>query len=258
MTKEKFERSFEKKSRTNMEKTLAKLLDPLSEFPRQKNSWDRKPQGTPFALRSKVEGDFLDAFGINLHLGHDRRTRNPFMTGYLFGQRKGVGDFFDLREFSRHLKKAYYFVEEVKNVGGQVIFFAKDKTHYKLLLTCCATHLGSSRDAHSPVLLEKWTPGLLTQGRLWSSPVTPQDPHPFKGKVAVPLGEGKAPALIISFGNKLLPQIKREAILTRTPLLAVVDSDQDPRGITYVIPCNDESYKVQYFLGRVLLDPFFH
>ena len=255
MTKEKFAKSFEKKSRTKMEKTLEKLLDPLSEFPRRKNSWDRKPHKTaPVA----VEGDFLDAFGINLHLGHDRRTRNPFMTGYLFGQRKGVGDFFDLREFSRHLKKAYYFVEEVKNLGGQVIFVAKDKTHYKLLLTCCATHLGSSRDAHTPLLLEKWTPGLLTQGRLLSSPATSQFSHSFKEKANLPLEEGKAPALIISFGNKLLPQIKREAILTRTPLVAVVDSDQDPRGITYVIPCNDDSYKVQYFLGRVLLDPFFH
>jgi ribosomal protein S2 len=261
-----------KNTSTKMETTLKKLL-----VVKQQN------------LKDTVSD--ISGIAMNLQLGHERRYRHPAMTGFLYGQRKGVGDFFDLREFSRHLKQAYRFVEEIakgsesnfgfaygskttntSDVEKVVIFVAKDKSHYKLLKPLFAaltlkgvegtmkktTKVASLRDAKvTPILLEKWTPGLLTQGRFFDTKKKTKKTSSTIKKTALGDTREAVPALIITFGNKLLQQIKREALITKTPLIAVVDSDQDPRDITYVIPCNDDNYKGQYFLGRVLLDPFF-
>ena len=63
----------------------------------------------------------------------------------------------------------------------------------------------------------------------------------------------KLPAVIIvldAVGNRLAIE---EAISTRVPIVALVDTNADPDGINFVIPGNDDSIKSVRFLLNELV-----
>lgn len=45
----------------------------------------------------------------------------------------------------------------------------------------------------------------------------------------------------------------REAVLLSIPIVAIVDTDSDPRSITYPVPGNDESHQALYLYANLAM-----
>jgi small subunit ribosomal protein S2 len=192
-----------------------------------------------------------------VHFGHQTHRWNPKMDPFLFGVRSGV-HIIDLQQSVPMLYRALEFVQGVVSQGGRVLF------------------VGTKRQAQEPVssaakrcgqyfVNHRWLGGMLTNWRTVSNSISrlrtldqqlDEDASGLTKKELLKLNRerdrlertlggiremgGLPDALFIIDTNK--EEIaKHEATKLGIPVIAVVDSNSDPEGITYPIPGNDDA-----------------
>ena len=192
-----------------------------------------------------------------VHFGHQTRRWNPRMAPYLFGVRNGV-HIIDLTQTVPLLHQALVATRDVAASGGRILFVGT-KRQAQEPVTRSASRSGQYYVNH------RWLGGMLTnwktisnsirrlrelEGRLGEATVglTKKETLQLtreRDKLERALGGikdmGGLPDLIFVVDtNKELIAVA-EAKTLNIPVVAVLDSNSDPDGISYPVPGNDDA-----------------
>eukprot|EP00795_Rhopilema_esculentum_P010894 gene10893-19722_t len=183
--------------------------------PRDKDTKNMLKSKDFFDVKSLVK--LSDLFNARVHLGHHEGCWNGHMKPYIYGSR-AHHHIIDLNKTINHLQVALNVLCHVVYRNGIVLFL---NTHPRFEYLYQKT----AREAGEYCITQKWRGGTLTNA-------------------AKLLGRVRLPDLIItssinSFGENLLPL--KEAAMCNIPTIGIVDTDCDPRLITYTIPGNDDT-----------------
>ena len=206
-----------------------------------------------------------------VHFGHRTNRWNPKMKEYIFTERNGI-HIIDLQQTVKTLTHAYNLVSKTVAEGGEVIFVGTKRQAQETVAEE-ATRCGM------PFVNERWLGGSLTN---W--PTIQQRIRELERLVGLQ-ESGEADLLSKKEGLMIQRQIDRlryrlsglvtmkrvpqilfvvdisreqaavhEANLLDIPVIAMVDTNCDPRNIDYVIPSNDDAIRAIKLLVGTIAD----
>lgn len=161
-----------------------------------------------------------ELFRYRCHFGHDERCRNQYMTPYLFGNRSGI-DIIDLEKTVPLFQEALNVIAHIAYRGGIILFISRQKfTMHKVELA--AQNCGEY--AHC----RYWNPGLFTDSA-----------NVFGFAARLP-----DLCLFLNTQNSVFRTHRAVTDCAKLliPTVGIVDSNCDPRLITYPIPANDDTF----------------
>ena len=205
-----------------------------------------------------------------VHFGHKTMRRNPKMSKYVFGNRNGIS-VIDLNKTASLLYKAMVTVNEVAKNGGRILFVATKKQ-------ASATVADAAKRCGQYYVNFRWLGGMLTNWKTVSQSI--KTLKKIEEQLAgSDIEYNKKEKLVLERKRQKLEQalggIKNmggypdivfvidtykedlaiyEAKKLGIPLIAVVDSNSNPDGITYPIPGNDDSAKSIKLYCNLLAD----
>jgi small subunit ribosomal protein S2 len=194
-----------------------------------------------------------------VHFGHQTRRWNPKMAPFLFGVRNNI-HIIDLQQTVPLLDRALQAARDVVSGGGRVLF------------------VGTKRQAQEPIaeaakrcgqyyVNHRWLGGMLTNWKTISNSIkrlreiderlggetsglTKKEMLFMtreKDKLERSLGGikemGGLPDLIFIIDTNKEAIAVEEARRLGIPVIAVLDSNSDPKGVTYPIPGNDDALR---------------
>jgi small subunit ribosomal protein S2 len=208
----------------------------------------------PMAVPTFTMRQLLEA---GVHFGHQTRRWNPKMASYLFGVRNGV-HIIDLTQTVPLLHRALVVTRDVAAAGGRILFVGT-KRQAQEPVTRAAKRSGQYYVNH------RWLGGMLTnwktisqsirrmrelEGRLAEGTVglTKKETLQLtreRDKLERALGGikdmGGLPDLIFAVDTNKEAIAIAEAKVLGIPVVAIVDSNSNPEGITYPVPGNDDA-----------------
>ena len=195
-----------------------------------------------------------------VHFGHRTNKWNPHMRPYIFTERNGI-HIIDLQQTVKAINTAYNLVRDVVAQGG-VILFIGTKRQAQETIKEEATRCGM------PYVTERWLGGMLTNWVTINKRINELD------RLEKLRDSGEINRLTKKEGLMISREINRlsirlsgvrtmknvpnlifvvdvgreetavhEANLTQIPVIALVDTNCDPRGVDYVIPSNDDAIR---------------
>ena len=206
-----------------------------------------------FSMRQLIEA--------GCHFGHNTRRWNPKMDSYLYGVRDGI-HIIDLQQTVPLLHRAMQAVHDVVASGGRVLFVGTKRQAHDLVKEY-AERCGQYYVNH------RWLGGMLTNWKTISKSIKRlkeleerfASEAGFTGltkkealnlqrervKLDLALGGikdmGNVPDLIFIIDTNKEGIAVSEANNLNIPVAAVLDSNSDPKGITYPIPGNDDAIR---------------
>jgi small subunit ribosomal protein S2 len=215
-----------------------------------------QPENETMALPIFTMRQLLEA---GVHFGHHTRRWNPKMAPYIFGVRNGV-HIIDLEQTVPMFYRALEAVRDVVGQGGRVLFVGT-KRQASDKIAEAAKRCGQFYVNH------RWLGGMLTNWKTISNSIKrlrALDDQLAEGvsgltkkellnlnrereKLDRALGGikemgGQPDILFIIDTNKEAIAVA-EANTLHIPVVAVIDSNSDPTGITYPIPGNDDAIR---------------
>jgi small subunit ribosomal protein S2 len=204
-----------------------------------------------FSMRQLLEA--------GVHFGHHTRRWNPKMSPYLFGVRNGV-HIIDLEQTVPMLYRSMEAVRDVVAGGGRVLFVGT-KRQAQEPIAAAAKRCGQYFVNH------RWLGGMLTNFKTISLSIRrlreldEQVANPAAGltkrelleltrqrdKLERALGGikemGGLPDMLFVIDTNKESIAIQEANKLNVPVVAVIDSNSSPDGITYPIPGNDDAMR---------------
>ncbi|MBO6043145.1 MAG: 30S ribosomal protein S2 [Acetobacter sp.] len=204
-----------------------------------------------FTLRQLIEA--------GVHFGHHTRRWNPRMAPYLFGVRNQV-HIIDLQQTVGLLDRALIAIRDIVAGGGRVLF------------------VGTKRAAQEPVahaarrcgqyyVNHRWLGGMLTNWKTIQASIKRLrqiDENIESGNVGLTKKEmlgltrerdklerslggikemGGLPDILFVIDTNKEKLAIAEANKLKIPVVAVLDSNSDPRGVSYPVPGNDDAIR---------------
>ncbi|CAE1310586.1 RP-S2 [Acanthosepion pharaonis] len=158
-------------------------------------------------------------FTNRVHFGHKKGVRNPFMVPYIYGNRLDV-DIIDLDQTLPLFKDALNFAAHIAYRKGIILFMSRNQ-QMMLRIEKTAEECGEYANCRY------WAGGVFTNSSVMFGSVT------------------RLPDLIIFIStlNNIFEShtAVRDAAKMCIPTIGIVDTNADPRLITYPIPGNDDS-----------------
>lgn len=194
-----------------------------------------------------------------VHFGHHTRRWNPKMAPYIYGTRNGI-HVLDLRQTVPMLGGALQAVREIVSGGGRVLFVGT-KRQASDQIAEAAKRCGQYYVNH------RWLGGMLTNWRTITASIrrlreydellTQDDVGLTKkellmrtrdrDKLERALGGikemGGLPDILVVIDTNKEAIAIQEAIKLKIPVIAVLDSNCDPKGITFPVPGNDDAIR---------------
>ncbi|MBT5458509.1 MAG: 30S ribosomal protein S2 [Rhodospirillaceae bacterium] len=194
-----------------------------------------------------------------VHFGHHTRRWNPKMAPYIYGTRNGI-HVLDLRQTVPMLGGALQAVREIVSGGGRVLFVGT-KRQASDQIAEAAKRCGQYYVNH------RWLGGMLTNWRTITASIrrlreydellTQDDVGLTKkellmrtrdrDKLERALGGikemGGLPDILVVIDTNKEAIAIQEAIKLKIPVVAVLDSNCDPKGITFPVPGNDDAIR---------------
>ena len=196
-----------------------------------------------------------------VHFGHNTRRWNPKMEPFLFGIRNGV-HIIDLQQTVPMLHAALAAVREVTARGGRVLFVGTKRQAAEIVA-------GSAGRCGQYFVNHRWLGGTLTNWKtitasirrlreldemLSSSEISDAltkkellNLTRERDKLERSLGGikemGGLPDLLFVIDTNKEDIAVAEAVKLSIPVIAVIDSNSDPAGITFPIPGNDDAIR---------------
>ena len=167
-------------------------------------------------LASYAERNLTVSLMLNcsMHLGHSKSFWNPNMAKFILGERSGI-HIIDLEKTLACLRQASSVTAEIASKGGKILFVGTSeklqRITYEAATYCSQFYVN-----------QRWIGGTISNSKSI-------------------IGSIVKPDLIIILDLKRNSVAARECENGNIPLIAVCDTDCDPRPITYPIPANDES-----------------
>jgi len=206
-----------------------------------------------FSMRQLIEA--------GCHFGHNTRRWNPKMKSYLFGVRDGV-HIIDLQQSVPLLQRAMQAIHDVTAAGGRVLFVGT-KRQAQDLVKEYAERCGQYYVNH------RWLGGTLTNWKTVSQSIkrlkeleerlgNEQQLAGLTKKEQLTLAReqeklnrslggikdmGGLPDILFVIDTNKEAIAVAEARVLNIPVVAVLDSNSDPAGITYPIPGNDDAIR---------------
>lgn len=198
-------------------------------------------------------------FDAGVHFGHKTKKWHPKMKEYIYGAKSGIY-IIDLRQTLAKLKEAYEYVYNISANGGKILLVGT-KFQAREIIEEEAVR------SNSFFVNLRWLGGMLTNfstikqsiGKLKKLEEVAGPDREYIGvlkKEAVRMERSrkKLEAVlkgIVELRKKpaavFIIDIRRESIALKEakklgiPVIAVVDTNCDPRGVDYIIPGNDDS-----------------
>ena len=213
-------------------------------------------RGHKMALPTFTMRQLLEA---GVHFGHQTRRWNPKMEPYIYGSRNGI-HVLDLRQTVPMLNGALQAVREIVSGGGRVLFVGT-KRQASEQIADAAKRCGQYYVNH------RWLGGMLTNWRTITASIRrlkEYDDLLVQGEAGLTKKEllmrmrdrdkleralggikemgGLPDILVVIDTNKEGIAIK-EASKLNIPVVAVLDSNCDPAGITFPVPGNDDAIR---------------
>ncbi|KAJ3203347.1 28S ribosomal protein S2, mitochondrial [Clydaea vesicula] len=189
----------------------------------------------------------------NLHLGHNKKIQNKFMSKFIFGQRNNI-QIINLDQTLVYLRKAINVTREVSFAGGNILFVGTRPAIHNITVQAAV-------NSNSFYTLD-WIPGTITNKERVLRKSVGYDPDKIAQIQSLQISEGEElpttqpyvhqPDLLILLDYQNTKWAAREANLNGIPIIAVCDTDLDPTLIQYPIPANDDSVKGIEYLSGVL------
>ena len=194
-----------------------------------------------------------------VHFGHHTRRWNPKMKPYLYGVRNDI-HIINLQLTVPLLHQALVAVREVAARGGRVLFVGT-KRQAQMQIAEAAAKCGQYYVNH------RWLGGMLTNWKTVSNSIKrlkevqdllDKDLGGITKKERLNLSRemerlerslggikdmGGLPDIVITIDTNREGLAIKEANTLGIPVVAVLDSNSDPKGITYPIPGNDDSLR---------------
>jgi small subunit ribosomal protein S2 len=195
-----------------------------------------------------------------VHFGHHTRRWNPKMEPYIFGIRNGI-HIIDLQQTVPMLYAALNQIRDVVSGGGRVLFVGTKRAASDIVADCarkCGQHYVNHR----------WLGGMLTNWKTISASIktlrdleeklsveasvglTKREQLSLtrrRDKLELALGGikemGGRPDLLVIIDTNKEDIAVQEANKLGIPVIAVLDSNSDPRGIDLPIPGNDDAMR---------------
>jgi small subunit ribosomal protein S2 len=205
-----------------------------------------------------------------VHFGHKTMRRNPKMAKYVFGDRNNLS-IIDLSQTAVCLHNSLKVVKEVAKNNGRILFVATKKQAYDSIASA-AKRCGQYYVNH------RWLGGMLTNWKTISESIKTlrkieeqlaNDELGLNKKERLVLDRQRAkldlalggirnmggyPDLVfvidINRENLAIAEAKKLGI----PIMAILDSNVNPDGISYPIPGNDDSVKSVKLYCRLISD----
>jgi small subunit ribosomal protein S2 len=198
-------------------------------------------------------------FEAGVHFGHKTQKWHPKMEEYIYGAKAGIY-IIDLRQTMKKLKEAYDYAYKISANGGSILFIG---TKY----TAQETIAEAAKKSGNYYVNLRWLGGMLTNfntikqsiGKLKKieEMAGPDGTYPGIIKKEAVKADKQRKKLDAVLGGiremRRMPaavfivDIRREFIAVEEaqklgiPIIAIVDTNCDPRGIDYLIPGNDDS-----------------
>jgi small subunit ribosomal protein S2 len=194
-----------------------------------------------------------------VHFGHHTRRWNPKMAPYIFGVRNGV-HIINLEETVPMLSRALETVRDVVASGGRVLLVGTKRQAQERVAE-------AARRSGQYYVNHRWLGGMLTNWKTISNSIkrlkaldeqleagmtglTKKEQLTLtreRDKLERALGGiqdmGGLPDLLVIIDTNKEGIAVQEANKLGIPVVAVVDSNSDPDGITYPIPGNDDALR---------------
>jgi small subunit ribosomal protein S2 len=205
-----------------------------------------------FTMRQLIES--------GCHFGHNTRRWNPKMAPYLYGVRDNV-HIIDLQQTVPMLHRAMEAVREVVAGGGRVLFVGTKRQAQEIVAE-------NARRCGQYFVNHRWLGGMLTNWKTIShsikrlreleeklesgelSALTKKELlnlNREKDKLDLALGGikemGGLPDILFIIDTVKEDLAVSEANKLGIPVVAVLDSNSDPKGVTYPIPGNDDAIR---------------
>lgn len=204
-----------------------------------------------------------------VHFGHRTNKWNPYMRPYIFTERNGI-HIIDLQQTVKLLTTAYNLVRDTVSNGGTVMFVGT-KRQAQETITEEAIRCGM------PYVTERWLGGMITNWSTMFSRIQELERlehlrdsgeiHRLTKKEGLLIGREikRLESHLAGVRNlKTLPDLVfivdvvrehtavHEANLKGIPVIALVDTNCDPRGVDYVIPSNDDAIRaIKLLVGKI-------
>ncbi|GAP13894.1 SSU ribosomal protein S2P [Longilinea arvoryzae] len=204
-----------------------------------------------------------------VHFGHRTNKWHPLMRPFIFTERNGI-HIIDLQQTVKSLSTAYNLVRDTA-AGGGVVLFVGTKRQAQETIREEAERCGM------PYVTERWLGGMLTNWttifqriqeleRLEKMHETGEINRLTKKEALLIDREIKRLEMRLSGVRKMkrLPDLVfiidvsredtavREANIKQIPVIAMVDTNCDPRGVDYVIPSNDDAIRaIKLLVGKI-------
>ncbi|UCB57316.1 MAG: 30S ribosomal protein S2 [Candidatus Omnitrophota bacterium] len=195
-----------------------------------------------------------------VHFGHQTKRWNPKMEKFIFGERSGVY-IIDLQKTAQLLKEAGDFLKSLAAKGQQVLFVGTKKQAQDIIVSS-ATHCGMF------YVNERWLGGTLTNFKTVRKSVErlhelealrapdssvalskkekaglDKEIARLKKKLSGIVEMKKLPAALVIVDPKKEETAVREAKRLSIPVVALLDTNCDPKNIDYPIPGNDDAIR---------------
>ncbi|KAI8852824.1 ribosomal protein S2, flavodoxin-like domain-containing protein [Chytridium lagenaria] len=156
----------------------------------------------------------------NLHLGHDPKSWNKNMLPFIYGERGGI-HIINLEHTIVQLRRALNVIREVAFRGGNIVFLGSKPSLHKITVAAAERAKG--------YFVTKWIGGTITNRDRTISQQNARQP-----KVHIP-----DLLVVLDMPNNLTAI--REANQMNIPVIAICDTDCNPRLVSYPIAANDDS-----------------
>ncbi len=201
---------------------------------------------------------FQQLLDAGVHFGHLKRKWNPAMAPYIFMERNGI-HIIDLHKTIAKLDEAAAAMKQIAKSGRKILFVATKKQAKEIIAAKVSA-------VNMPYITERWWGGMLTNFSTLRRAIKKianiekmEKNGTFdklskrerlqltraKDKLVKRLGSvtdmTKLPAAIFVVDVLKEKIAVKEAQKLSMPILAMVDTNSDPRGIDYVVPSNDDA-----------------
>ncbi len=206
-----------------------------------------------------------------VHFGHQKKRWNPRMKEFVFTQRNGI-HIIDLQQSLARLEKAREFVRDLIADGGDIVFVGTKKQAQEVIEE-------EARRCGAYYVHRRWLGGMLTNFSTIQARIDylvrledSKERGEFENlpkKEALKLEKQMFRLNLLFAGVKEMTKIPAamfvadlnkekiavaEARQLGVPIVAMVDTDCDPRMVDYPVPANDDAIKSIKLVSSVIAD----
>jgi small subunit ribosomal protein S2 len=204
-----------------------------------------------------------------VHFGHRTNKWDPAMKPYIFTERNGI-HIIDLQQTVKALNAAFALVRDTVSAGGTILFIGTKRQAQETIREE-AVRCGM------PYVVERWMGGMITNWTTIYSRIQELDKlsklrdtgeiNRLTKKEGLLIGRKiarldlhlsgvrqmkKVPDLVFVVDVMREATAVHEANIRNIPVIALVDTNCDPRDVDYIIPSNDDAIRaIKLLVGKV-------